>query len=125
MTAAGTSGTAVAGTITLPPWNVPGTTQDGTILWAYQCPLSLCQTTFDGVAGWEDYIILDTAIKCAVKQEMDTSALMMQRQAMLQRIEAEAANRQAGDPMVVTGGYGGLEGDGMDGDNCGFGGGSF
>jgi len=112
---------ATAGSTTLTPWNVPGTTQDAGILWTYSCPLSAVATTFDGVAGWEDFIILDTAIKCAVKQEMDISGLMAARQVMMDRIEAEAANRQAGDPMVVTGGYGGQEDGTGDGD---YGGGS-
>jgi hypothetical protein len=102
-------GVAQAVNTVITPWNVPGTTQDAGILWTYSCPLSMTATTFDGIGGWEDYIILDTAIKCAVKQEMDVGALMGQRQMMLDRIEAEAANRQAGDPMVVTGGYGSQE----------------
>jgi hypothetical protein len=115
---AGTSGG------TAPSWNVPGTTQDNSILWTYSCPLSLCATTFDGIAGWEDYVILDSAIKCAVKQEMDVSALLAQRQAMLMRIDAEKSNRQAGDPEVVTGGYGWDGGVGSD-SGWGVGGGSW
>lgn len=53
--------------------------------------------TFDGVSGWEEYIILDAAIKALNKEESDTSILLAQKQALIQRIEAAAGNRSAGD----------------------------
>lgn len=57
--------------------------------------------TFDGVNGWEEYIIIDAAIKALQKEESDTSVLMAQKVAMIQRIEAEAENRDAGSPARV------------------------
>lgn len=110
---------AVSGTSALTNWSTPGTTQDGTVLWTYKCDLTLCQTYFDGIAGWEDLAILDTAVKCQIKQDVDVQALMMQKQAMIQRVQVEASNRNAGDVMVISGGYsmddGGDDGNGWGG----------
>lgn len=58
--------------------------------------------TCDGVSGWTEYIIDDAAIKCKQKQEDDCSILMSQKMALIQRIEAAAENRDAGNPQVVT-----------------------
>lgn len=57
--------------------------------------------TFDGVNGWEEYIVIDAAIKALQKEESDVSALMAQKTAIIQRIEAEAENRDAGSPARV------------------------
>ncbi len=56
----------------------------------------------DGVNGWEEYIILDTAIKMLAKEESDPRVLMAQKAAMRQRIEDTAANRDAGSPERAT-----------------------
>lgn len=93
-----------------PTWNVPGTTVDNDITWAYQGPLSLYATTMDGVNGGDDYVILDAAIKAGVKQEMDVSSLMTQKSALAERVRRMIANRNAGDAMVVAGGFGQCEG---------------
>jgi len=47
----------------------------------------------DGVAGWEEYIVIDAAIKCLEKEESSTSALVARKQAMLDRIQTMAENR--------------------------------
>jgi hypothetical protein len=110
VSATGGAGAAVSGSATLQSWILPGlTTDNASIQWSYTAPMSMFATTFDGIAGWEDLVILDAAIKCATKQEMDISGFMAQRQTMLDRIEAETSNRVAGDPMVVTAGYGAEE----------------
>jgi hypothetical protein len=102
---AGTSGG------TTPAWNVPGTVVDNGITWAYKGPVSLFQTTFDGIEGWEDYIVLDCAIKSSVKQESSAvQDMQAQKAELVSDIEVEGANRQAGDPMTVTGGFGMREG---------------
>lgn len=93
-----------------PTWNVPGTTADNTVTWAYMAPLSTYGTTFDGISGYEEIIVLDAAMKAMVKQEEDISAIAQQLATEMQRIDLAAANRQAGDPMVISGGFGMCEG---------------
>ena len=58
--------------------------------------------TLDGVPGWTEYVIVDAAIKCMQKEESDPSVLMAQKQALISRIEAAAANRDIGNPMTVS-----------------------
>jgi hypothetical protein len=56
----------------------------------------------DGVSGWTEYIIVDAAIKAMQKEESDVTVLQQQKMALIQRIEAAAANRDAGNPMTVS-----------------------
>lgn len=56
----------------------------------------------NGVNGWEEYIIVDAAMKALRKEESDVSVYMAQKQALLQRIEGMAANRDAGETERVT-----------------------
>ena len=58
--------------------------------------------TCDGVSGWTEYIAIDAAIKALQKEEGDVSVLMAQKQAMLDRIEAAAENRDAGEPERIS-----------------------
>jgi hypothetical protein len=64
--------------------------------------LSADTDTFDGVSGWEEYVIIDAAIKALQKEESDVSVLMAQKQAMISRIQAMAENRDAGSPATVV-----------------------
>lgn len=56
----------------------------------------------NGVNGYEEYIIVDAAIKALRKEESDVSVYLAQKQALLARIEAIAANRDAGECETVT-----------------------
>lgn len=56
----------------------------------------------DSVNGWEEYIIVDAAIKALQKEESDVSILMAQKQALIARLESEAENRDAGSPATVA-----------------------
>lgn len=56
----------------------------------------------DGVSGWTEYIIVDAAIKALQKEESDVSVLMAQKQALIDRIQAAAENRDAGEPETVS-----------------------
>lgn len=56
----------------------------------------------DGVSGWEDYVVVDAAIKALEKEESDVSVFMAQKQALLKRIQAAAENRDAGSPATVA-----------------------
>jgi hypothetical protein len=51
--------------------------------------------TFDGFGGWEEYVILDAAMKCLEKRDEDASPLAARKLKMEQRIEAMAPNRDA------------------------------
>ena len=62
--------------------------------------------TIDGVSGWEEYVVADACIKALSKEESDPSVFMAQKQALLQRIEAAAENRDAGSPQTVSDVYG-------------------
>lgn len=58
--------------------------------------------TFDGINGYEEYVIIDAAIKMLTKEESDTQVLMQQKMMMLQRIEEAADNRDEGQSDRVT-----------------------
>jgi hypothetical protein len=57
--------------------------------------------TFDGISGWDEYVIVDAAIKAKDKEESDTSSLERRKAALIARIESAAANRDAGNPKTV------------------------
>lgn len=59
-------------------------------------------TTLDGISGWEDYVVIDAAIKALGKEESDVTALMAEKEAMRMRIGAAAENRDASMPARVT-----------------------
>jgi len=52
--------------------------------------------------GYEEYIILDSAIKCLMKEESDVKLLMAQRELVRKRIQEAAVNRQSGEPYRIT-----------------------
>ena len=117
---------------TAPTWTVPGygsqagiVTDAGGIQWAYQGPLWNFTTTLDGISGYEELVILDAAIKFSVKFETDAGALMSQLQAELAKVNAAAENRNSGDPMTVSGGFGLFEGGPAYGNGFGPGGSSW
>lgn len=74
-----------------------------------------------GVSGWGEYVVVDAAIKAMGKEESDTSALMIRKQALLKRIEESAMNRDAGIPDTISDvrsqaeRWGGWNGDGSSG----------
>lgn len=71
---------------------------------AAQLPLSngVDDGTADGISGWEEIIILDTAIKMLAKEESNTSVLMQQKTLMLQRIKTMGVERDAALPERIT-----------------------
>jgi hypothetical protein len=58
---------------------------------------------FDGVNGWEEYVVLDAAMKLLLKQERfdHVQALMALQDKVKQRILDEAGNRDMEDPERV------------------------
>lgn len=67
------------------------------------CPKMVDLTdTFDGINGWEEYIILDAARKMLQKEETDTTGLEKEIAAIVGRINQMAENRDAGQSFRVT-----------------------
>jgi hypothetical protein len=60
----------------------------------------------DGISGWTEYVIVDAAIKCLVKEETDPSALMATKAGLIKRIEEAAGNRDVGAAPTVADVYG-------------------
>jgi hypothetical protein len=56
----------------------------------------------DGIAGWEEYIILDAAIKAQIKQEGPSQELMAERQALRIEIEGMAEARDVGQAFHTS-----------------------
>lgn len=84
----------------IPPGNAAGLYR----LWYIpKCPDLVDDTDeFQGVNGYEEYIIVDCCIKMLTKQEDDVSVFVMQKAELLKRIEAAAAERDAGEPQRIT-----------------------
>jgi hypothetical protein len=57
--------------------------------------------TWDGYNGWEEFAVVEAAIRCKGKEETDASDLKERKAALKARIEQEAANRDAGDPVFI------------------------
>lgn len=73
-------------------------------LWYTPLPtlLSAETDTIDGIQGWEEYVIIDVAIKMMAKEESSTTHLEREKAAMLKRIESMAANRDSGQPESIS-----------------------
>lgn len=79
--------------------------------------LSAPTDTVQGVSGWTEYIICDAAMKCLQKEESDVTVLMAQKNALIERINAMAENRDAGSPATVADSRLSFDGGGYDGVN--------
>jgi hypothetical protein len=73
-------------------------------LWQIPAPTKLVADadTFDGIAGWEEFAIVDAAIKCLSKEESDTSALMVEKKELEDRIISLSANRDIVEAERIT-----------------------
>lgn len=65
-------------------------------------PLAADADALEDWGGWLEYVVVDAAMKCVLKQERDASALSVRKSALLQRIREAAANRDVGEPNTVT-----------------------
>lgn len=59
-------------------------------------------STLDGVSGWEQYIVADVCMKYCGAEETDPQLFMVQKNALKQRIEEAAENRNVGEPQTVS-----------------------
>lgn len=57
--------------------------------------------TLVGYNGWDEYIVLRSAIMALEKEESDTSALSLRLEQLRQRIEQMADGRDQGEPMRI------------------------
>lgn len=58
--------------------------------------------TFDGFSGWTEYVIIDAALKCKIKEESDGTLLVDAKNKMITRIENASKNRNAASPPTVS-----------------------
>ncbi len=56
----------------------------------------------DGVNGWEEYIVIDACMKAWAKEETDISSFVMRKQAIIDRLNSEIENRDAGSPAAIV-----------------------
>lgn len=70
-------------TVSLTVWYIPAP------------PVLTVLSTPDGVSGWEQYIVVDAAIQCLLKEESDVTMLMARKEGLRQRILANAPYRDA------------------------------
>lgn len=79
------------------------------------------------ISGWDEYVVVDAAIKALIKEESFEQAneLKADKAALLERIETTAANRDVGQPNTVSdtrGNTGFYDGGGFGGTGHGMGG---
>lgn len=83
---------------------VPAQSCQGTyqIWWYPKAPVLVNDSdTYDDTQYWWEYIVVDSAIKCLQKEESDVSVLLAQKEALKQRINQMAADRDYGQPQQV------------------------
>lgn len=59
-------------------------------------------TLMEGIAGWDQFVIVDAARKALGKQEFDTTDMKLERDAMLQDIQAMAEARDQGQAFHTS-----------------------
>lgn len=52
--------------------------------------------------GWEEYIVVDAAIKCLAKEESNTEHLLLEKRQLIKRIEGAAGDRDADQPEQIA-----------------------
>lgn len=58
--------------------------------------------TYDDINGFQEYVIVDAAIKMLNKEESDVTVLMTQKMELAKRIREMAQNRDANEPESVS-----------------------
>jgi len=58
--------------------------------------ISLDADILDGIDGWDEFVVIDAAIKMLQKEESDVTVLMAQKMAIIKRINLMAENRDEG-----------------------------
>jgi hypothetical protein len=83
----------------IPAQDAPGTYR----IWYVPTFFSLVNETdvFDDLNGFGEYVVVDCAIKMLAKEESSTTEFVRQKTALINRIEAMAASRDAGEPQTI------------------------
>jgi hypothetical protein len=73
-------------------------------LWYIPLPqeLTLDTDAFNGINGYEEYVVIDAAIKMRVKEESPVEELLLAKENMRQRILSASAGRDSGEPARVV-----------------------
>lgn len=79
------------GTHSVRMWYIPAPTK-----------LSLDADTFDGISGWEEYVVVDAAMKMLSKEESDVSVLSKEKDRLTVRIQMASANRDVAEAECIT-----------------------
>lgn len=64
--------------------------------------MSANSDTLEGVNGWEEYVVIDAAIKCLAKEESDTRALMQAKNEIFERVSQLSAERDYDGPDQIA-----------------------
>lgn len=64
--------------------------------------LALDADTFNGRNGWDEYVVVDAAIKCLDKEESDSKALMARKKDLLGRVVNMSGERDYGEPETIV-----------------------
>lgn len=65
-------------------------------------PMVADSDVIQGVNGWEEYVVIDAAIKMLGKEESSTTDLVREKNAMRKRIQDMAPDRDTGQPEQIT-----------------------
>lgn len=88
------SGYRVVGTNLL-LYSTPPAGQTYEHLYVPACPiLAVDGDTVDGVGGWEEFLVVDAAIRVGIKEETDVGVLLQEREQLRARIAQAAEDRQ-------------------------------
>lgn len=73
-------------------------------IWYYPNPkvLAADTDTIDGRSGWEEWVVVDAAIKLLTKEESDTTQLERENARIWQQIVLAAQNRDSGQSKRIT-----------------------
>jgi len=73
-------------------------------MWFVPAPpkITSANDVIDGIAGWEEVVVLTAAIQVMNKQELDSSALKREQQEAVERVITMATERDAALPERVT-----------------------
>lgn len=73
-------------------------------IWYSPKPSQLLNATdiVKAISGWEEYIVVDVCMKALAKTEEEVNVFMMQKAALVKRIEEAAQNRNVGEPQTVS-----------------------